>query len=146
MLIDPQEYECPLPGGGTKTFILSTFPAVQGREIVTGYPTSNVPKLGSYNVSEELMLKLMCFVAVPIEGKEPLQLTTKALVNNHVPDWETLARLEMKMLERNCSFFKDGRALTLFQGIAQAVQQLTTKTLMDLLPQLLEAVKQRSTN
>lgn len=145
-LIDPFEFECPLPDGGTKTYILGKFPAVAGREIIAKYPLSNLPKLGEYAVSEETMLKLMSYVAVPRDGGEPLRLTSKSLVDNHVPDWETLARLEMKQLERNCSFFKDGRALNFLQGIAQLIQTLTTKTLTDLLPQLLKAGKPPSTS
>lgn len=145
-LLEPWEFECPLPDGGTKTYILGKFTAIAGREIIAKYPLSNLPKLGEYGVSEETMLKLMSFVAVPGPTGEPLRLTTRALVDNHVPDWETLARLEMKQLERNCSFFKDGRASTFFAGIAQLIQQLTSKTLTDLLPQLLSQGKPPSTN
>lgn len=141
-LIDPQELE--LAG---KTYLIGKFTATAGREIIAKYPISNVPKLGSYDVSEEVMLKLMKHVAVVIDGKpEPLVLSTRALVDNHVPDWETLAKIEYRTLERNVSFFRDGRASTFFAGIGQLIQQLTTQTLTDLLPQLLKAAEQRSTN
>lgn len=145
-LLQPEEWECPLPGGGTKTFIVSKFPAVAGREIVAKYPTSGIPKLGDYAVSEATMLKLMTFVAVPREGGEPIRLTTRELVDNHCGSWEVLARLEMEMLRRNCSFFGNGQALTFFQGIAQAAQALITKTLTDLSAQSLKAAKPPSEN
>lgn len=67
-MLEPIEKEIPLPDGGTKTFILSKFPAIAGREIVTQYPTTGAPKIGDYKTNEALMLKLMAYVAVPIEG------------------------------------------------------------------------------
>lgn len=145
-LIEPEEWECPLPDGSTKTFLLGKFPAVAGREIIAKYPTSNAPKLGDYKVSEETMLKLMGHVAVPMADGSQLRLSTVALVNNHCADWETLARLEMKMLEKNCSFFKNGRALTFLQGIAQMAQALISKTLTDLSAQSSGAEKPPYTN
>lgn len=129
-LIQPEEWECPLRAGGTKTFILSKFPAVAGREIVAKYPMSGMPKLGDYEANEQTMLKLMSYVAVPREGSDPIRLTTRALIDNHCGDWEVLMRIEKEMLTRNCSFFANGQALNFFQGIAQTIQALITKTLM----------------
>lgn len=146
-LINPEAVAITLPDGTTKEYILSDFPATLGREIIAKYPTSNAPKIGSYDVSEATMLKLMSCVAVEIEGRqEPMCLTTKALVDNHVTSWETLAKIEMEMLKRNCSFFRDGRALTFFDGIAQLMKSLTIETLTASLPSLLKAAKQPSEN
>lgn len=136
MLIQPKEFEVTTQAGDVKTFILSKFPAVQGREIVAKYPLSAVPKLGDYAVNEETMLKLMAFVATPRESGEPLRLSTRALVDNHVADWETLARIECAMLEYNVSFFGNGRASSLLQSFAQRAQQLILSTLTDLSGQL----------
>jgi len=141
-LLQPKEVEIELPDGGTKTYILSKFPAIQGREIIAKYPLSAVPKLGDYAVNEETMLKLMAFVAVPGPSGDPLQLTTRALVDNHVPDWETLARLEMAMLEYNVSFFGNGKGSTFFDAIALKAQTLLTKTLTDFSVQLSQKAKQ----
>ena len=141
-LLQPKEVEIDLPDGGTKTYILSKFPAIQGREIIAKYPLSAVPKLGDYAVNEETMLKLMAFVAVPGASGDPLQLTTRALVDNHVPDWETLARLEMAMLEYNVSFFGNGKGSTFFDAIAAKAQALLTKTLTDFSVQLSQKAKQ----
>jgi hypothetical protein len=132
------------PDGAERTYVLSLFPAVAGREIIAKYPLSATPKLGDYAVNEETMLKLMSFVGVPRDGMEPLQLTTRALVDNHVPDWETLARIEMAMIQMNCSFFRDGRALTFLQGSAQQGQAWISETLTRLLAQFSKAAKQPS--
>lgn len=144
-LIQPKPYDVELPDGTTKTFILSKFPAVQGREIVTQYPLSAMPKVGDYNVNESVMLKLMAFVAVEVNGVT-MPLRTKELVNNHVPDWETLARLEIAMMEYNCSFFGNGRASTFFDAFAQKAKSFLLQMSTDLSAQSSQADRQRSPN
>ncbi len=123
-----------------KNFIISKFPAIAGREIITQYPISGMPKFGDYKVNEEIMLKLMSFVAVSVNGQE-LQLSTQALINNHVGNWETLAKIEMAMLEYNCSFFLDGRVSTFLNDMLQAIPQWITKILTPLLEPLSQAEK-----
>lgn len=144
-LLEPQEIAVPLPDGTTKQYIISKFPAIAGREIVCKYPLSGMPKLGDYAVNEETMLKLMAYVAVPTDTGT-LRLSTRALVDNHVASWETLGRLEVSMLEYNCSFFGNGRASTFLDGIAQKAQVSISKILMGLLAQLSQKGGQRSKN
>lgn len=131
-MIQPKEITIKTQAGDELTFVLSKFPAIQGREIVAKYPLSAVPKLGDYAVNEETMLKLMRFVGVPRDDTEPLLLTTRALVDNHVPDWEVLAQIEFGMLEYNCSFFGNGKGSTFFEAITQKAQAFLSRTLMDL--------------
>lgn len=136
-LLEAKEITVKTGAGADKAFIISKFPAIAGREIVAKYPLSGMPKLGDYAVNEETMIKLMGFVAVNIPGTDaPLTLSTRTLIDNHVPDWETLAKLEIAMLEYNCSFFGNGRASTFFEGIAQKLPSLITKILTDSLQQL----------
>lgn len=128
-----------------KQFIISKFPAVAGREIITQYPLSGLPKIGEYKVNEAIMLKLMTYVGVPIASQQmPLQLTTQALIDNHVGSWETLAKLEMAMLEYNCSFFTDGRVSTFLTDIALNIPAWITKILTPLLEQSSQAEKRPS--
>lgn len=128
-LIQPKDIMLTDQDGKERHYILSKFPAIEGREIVAKYPISALPKLGDYGVSEETMLKLMAFVAVDNNGT-PLRLTTRALVNNHVPDFETLAKIEMAMMEYNCSFFRDARISTFLNEFAQKVLASISKTLI----------------
>lgn len=144
-LISPKSITITTQDGSEKSYLISKFPAVQGREIVAKYPLSSLPKLGDYEINEQTMLKLMKFVAVERDGVE-IKLENKSLVDNHVPDWETLAKIEMAMIEYNCSFFANGRASTFLEGIAQKAKSLTTKTLMDLLGQLSQKDTPASTN
>lgn len=135
-MIEPKEIEVENPDGTKSGFILSKFPAIQGREIVAKYPLSAMPKLGDYAVNEETMLKLMAFVAVPREEGEPLRLTTRALVDNHVKSWETLARVEIAMMEYNVSFFGNGKGSTFLEAITQKAQAYLSRMLTDLSAQL----------
>lgn len=131
-MIEPKEVTIETQRGESRVYVLSKFPAIQGREIIAKYPLSAMPKLGDYQVNEETMLKLMGFVAVPQDGREPLRLSTRALVDNHVPDWETLARIEFAMMEYNVSFFGNGKGSTFLEAITQKAQAFLSKTLMDL--------------
>lgn len=144
-MLEPMEKEIPMPDCGVKTFILSKFPAIAGREIVTQYPLSGAPKLGDYQTNEALMLKLMAFVAVKTDNG-PLILSTRELVNNHVPDFETLLKLEWAMMEYNCSFFRNGGALQFLDGLKVKFRQSISRTLTDLLAQLSGKDKQSSAN
>lgn len=132
-MLQPKEITVKTQDGRELAVTLSKFPAIAGREIIAKYPLSAMPKLGDYAVNEETMLKLMAYVAVtPAGADKPLQLTTRALIDNHIPDWETLARIEVAMMEYNVSFFGNGRALGSFEGIAQKALAWTVRTLTDL--------------
>lgn len=92
-----------------KKFTLYKFPAVEGREIVSNYSHSGMAG-GDYKLNEAMMLKMMCYVAVNLDGGALLKLTTRELVNNHAGDWEVLAEIEKEMMKYNCSFFKPGQS------------------------------------
>lgn len=127
-MLEPKDIEI-----NGKQFVISKFPAVAGREILSKYPLSNVPKLGDYKVSEEVMLKLMSYVGVRLDGRaEPQLLTTVTLINNHTQDWETLIKLEWAMLEYNCSFFQNGKSSDFLKKLGSLAQQKITEILTDL--------------
>ncbi|HDF2341282.1 TPA: hypothetical protein PC598_000822 [Morganella morganii] len=107
MLIKPKEVQIKDVDGIEKTFVISRLPAVTGREILAKYPLSNAPKIGDYEVSKEAMLKMMAYVCVVSDGEE-IPLKTQTLIDNHVPDGESLIRLELEMLKYNTSFFGTG--------------------------------------
>lgn len=128
------------------SFIISKFPAVDGREIVSKYTSSNIPKVGEYAASEEIMLKLMSYVAKVLPDGTEIPLKTRVLVNNHVPNWETLTKLEWEMMRYNCSFFQNGKASDFLKSIAALAKSETSKILTDLLGKLPIPGKQPSGN
>jgi hypothetical protein len=150
-MLYPKDLELPTPTPDNPdkvtTFVLSKFPAVAGREIVAKYPVSNMPKLGDYAVSEATMLKLMAFCGVRVDGRdEPLMLTSRALVDNHVGGWETLARLEWAMIEYNCSFFGNGLNSDTLAALVEKARPLISQMLTALSAQSSPADKPASEN
>lgn len=89
---------------------IGKWPATVGREIMVKYPLSNLPKIADYGLSEEIMLKLMRHVEAVLPDGRLMRLETKALIDNHVPDWETLTQIEYASMRHNCSFFRNGKA------------------------------------
>ncbi len=145
MLIEPKTITLPTRSGD-KSYVIGKYPAIAGREIVAKYPVANMPKLGEYGVSEETMLKLMGFVGVETAPGQVQLLTSRNLVDNHVPDWETLARLEWASLEYNCSFFGDGRASDFFANFGAKAPAWISQMLTALSAQSSGVGKQPSQN
>lgn len=116
-MIQPKTVPIECEDGTTREFVLSKFPAISGREILTQYPITATPKVGDYAANEALMLKVMSYVSAVGEGGREIQLTTRALVDNHVPDALCLMRLEMAMGDYNFGFFLKGKASTFFGAI-----------------------------
>lgn len=147
MMLQPKDITVKTLEGDEKVYVLSKFPAVAGREILTQYPVTAIPKVGEYAANEALMLKIMGYVGVRQPGRdEPLLLTTRALVDNHVPDWETLARIELAMIDYNTSFFRDGRASVFFAKLGAKALPKITETLTVLLENLSQAGRRPSTS
>lgn len=147
MMLQPKEIIVPTMDGEERGYVISKFPATAGREILTQYPLSAVPRIGDYATNEALMLKIMSYVGVAVPGRDvPIQLTTRALVDNHVPDWETLARIELAIIDYNTSFFRDGRASTFFSALGAKALPKITEILTGLLENLSQAAKRRSTS
>jgi hypothetical protein len=146
-MLQPTEILVRTLDGDERTYIISRFPAVAGREILTQYPLTAMPKVGEYKANEALMLKMMAYAAVPTDDPDrPLALATRALVDNHVPDWETLARIELALINYNCSFFRDGRTSAFFAGLGTKAVTKLTEILTGLSANLSQAAKQPSKN
>lgn len=125
-LIDPTELVITGKDGVERTYILSTLPYPVGRKVAALYPTANLPKVGDYNVSQEVMLDLFKFIAIRKDGVDDIRLTTMALISNHVPDTMTGLKLEASMLAKNFDFFGQG-------GISKSLTTFLEKRLPDLI-------------
>ena len=75
--------------GNKRTYTISKFDAISGRAIAAQYVPTAAPKIGDYEMNEKLMYRMMTFVYV--QTAELLQpLDSRAMIENHVPDWEKL--------------------------------------------------------
>lgn len=120
-------------------FNIHKFNAVDGREIVSQYPTSGMPIVGQYDTNKRMMLKIMGFVERVHDDGKTIALTTEALVNNHVPGWEMLLALEWRVMEHNCTFFRDGKASGFLEGLRDDLPRL----ILSMLTRLLERSSQK---
>ena len=145
-LIKPQDVTVTDLDGEERTFIISRLPATVGREILAKYPVANAPKLGDYGVSSEAMRLMMKYVAIPRDMAEPLCLTTQALIDNHVPDGQTLIKLEFEMLRYNTDFFGIGSNQDLVGSLIRKYLPLITSTLISSLPPSLQQALQAGQN
>lgn len=150
-LLEAKEVTIKTMKGDDRTYIISKFGCIAGREIVATYPLSAIPKIAEYADNEAVMLKLMCYVGVPrpiVNGvvQAPLMLVTKELVNNHIPDYETLVKLEIEMMTYNTSFFGQGEISTFLSTIMRKFLTSISPMLTPWLQQLLATIKRPSTN
>lgn len=116
--------------GKKRTYILSNFDCVEGRRIFSQYPMSALPKIGDYEVNEQLMYRIMSHVGIVTPAGQRLRLETEALVKNHVPTTEMLGLIEMEMMKKNFSFFQNGKILGLFEKLALLFTKSLSETLM----------------
>lgn len=138
VVIETQDY-------GQKTYIMHKCDCISGREIYAKYTMSNIPKLGDYAVSQEVMLLLMQFVTVKA-GDMEIQLKTMPLVMQHVPDWEALNDLERAMLAYNFSFFQNGKGWTSLAELCRKAGGWASKISTASLAQLFQEIRQHSKN
>lgn len=129
-----------------REYTISRIPAIEAREIITQYPTSAAPKIGNYKLNEELMFKLLSYVEVELTPGVFQALNSRALIDNHVPDYETLMKLEKEMVVYNSRFLSQGGISNFLSVITQIMKVLTTKTSMDLSEQSSVKEKQPTTN
>lgn len=128
-LLKPKEVKITDIDGEEKTYIISRFPAIASREILQGYLKAAAPSSNTdYSESQRLMKKLMCYVAaVTSEGTEVL-LKTEMLINNHVPDFDVLSKLESQALDYNSDFFKIGKITKSLKQFEEVAKQLNLGT------------------
>lgn len=88
----------------------------------------------------------MSYVGVRLDNGEVLQLKTRELVDNHVPNAETLILLEKEMFNYNYDFFQNGNASTFLEGLEKRASKKGIEMLTGLLERLSQAEKQASKN
>ena len=115
---------------------ISRLPALTGREIIAKYPLSSIPKVGDYATNEETMLKMMSYVEAYKSDGTKILLNTMALINNHIPDGQTLLKAEWEMLKYNTDFLdklgKSGIIDRLMAKIPTLAQSILTQSLKSL--------------
>lgn len=130
-----------------REFVISKLPAVTGREILFKYTAGgkNILTGGDYQVSENVMKKLLSYTGVYIDGRL-IELKSEELINNHVKSAITLLKLEKEMMSYNFDFFTPEKISTFFQKFSQLADKESMKILTALWERLLNKEEQPSTN
>jgi hypothetical protein len=145
-LREPKDVEIKCQDGSSRTYTISKVPAMVGFKLVTQYPILATPKIGNWNEFESLYTEIFKYVEAYAPDGSKILLVTKALIDNHVPDWEALARIQKEMAQYNISFFQNGKPSSFLEGFMQMVNSRITPMLTDLLRSLSEKNTQPSEN
>lgn len=136
-LIKPTEVTIADLDGVERTYRIGRFPALIGLDIIARVP-SNIASLSKQLPRlRQLVLQMCQYVAVdvPLEdgGTHEVTLSTTALVDNHVPDGQTLLHLCFEIMRHNTSFFGSGD---------QSVLDFLLEKLADSLPRITQTLMQ----
>jgi len=126
-LISPKEVEIETKDGEMKTYVFSQPPYFDAREITSQWTTSALPKIGDYKLNEEIARKLFSYVAIKDKNDNLIRLSTKQLIENHVPDLMTGGRIELGMIEYILGFSVLGQLSASLKLIIQTALADNTK-------------------
>jgi hypothetical protein len=128
-------------------FIISKMPCTVAQEVIFKLPTGLIPLISQFSQSEEMALKMLSYCErVYADGQSNVRLISKALVDNHVPDFDTLIKLENECLQFNFDFFAQGKVLDFLNKGLSLAESKASGILTDLLDKLLSAGVQRFTS
>jgi hypothetical protein len=145
-LLQPKDFVITDREGKERTYVISKIPFMNSKKIVTQYPTSLLPKIGDYGLHEQMTVLLMSYVGVPQKTGEPLRLTTRELIDNHVPDLQTGLALERELAQYNWGFFLQDDLSNFWERVKMIFKTFVQQTLTDSLQQLSPTEKPPSTN
>lgn len=121
--------------GQEHTYRIGRWPAIPGLRIVAMLPGNVASFREKFPHLETLALDMLRFVEVDKFGPDgevhTIRLTSSALIDNHVPDVETLIMLGIASVNHNTSLFRDGgqRILDSLATWATGFLQTFTQTL-----------------
>jgi len=144
-LLNPKEIILKDRKGIEHTYILSEIPATYSREIVAQWTANALPKVGDYAVNEAMMFKILSYVSVATKAGSQ-RLTTRELIDNHVPDLLTLELIEKEMAKYNWDFFLGEELSNLRERFFRILSIWLTKIMTDSLQQSSNQEKQLSMN
>ncbi len=136
-LIEPKEIEI-----NGNTFIISKMPCTVAQEVLFKLPTGLMPFIKDFNQSQEMAFKMLWYCLRCYSDKEPIQLTSKALIDAHVPDFDTLIKLEKECVSYNFDFFQGGKVWDSLNKVVSLAESKASGILTDLLDRLLQVGKQ----
>jgi len=129
-MLKPKDIEVVDIDGKKRTYTITRFPATDGMEIMYRLPTSGIPKIGDFAALKEVRDDVFKFVYVNA-GNEKIPLTTKALIDNHVPDAETAYKVMGAILSYNFQSLGKLMSAGFYDTISARVLDTARKLLRD---------------
>lgn len=127
-------------------FIISKMPCTVAQEVIVKLPAGFIPVINNFAQSQDMAFKMLSYCERVYDDKANVPLISKELIDNHVPDFNTLIKLETACINYNYDFFENGKVWDfLTKGLCLAESRVS-RILTDLLDKLLQAEKQHSTN
>jgi len=145
-MLNPKEVTLKDKHGNEHRFVISEPPATVARELLLKYPVANTLKLQDFSASEESMLKLMSYVGKYDASGQLVMLTTRSLVDNHVPDALVLFKLEALALDHMSGFFAIVRSPDFLAGLIAKIPPSLMQTATPFLQSLLAKGSQPGLN
>ena len=128
-------------------FIISKMPCTVAQEVIFKLPTGLIPLISNFSQAEEMAYKMLSYCErVYTDGRPNVPLISKALIDNHIPDFDTLIKLENECLAYNYDFFANGKLLGFLNKGLSLAESKASAILTDLLDKLSQAEKQATSN
>ena len=128
-------------------FIISKMPCTVAQEVIFKLPTGLVPLISNFSQAEDMAYKMLGYCErVYTDGRANVPLISKVIIDNHVPDFNTLIQLENECLKYNYDFFESGKLLNFLKEGACLAESRVSEILTDLLDKYLQAAEQHTTN
>ena len=141
ILLKPKDVEI----NGYK-FIISQMPCTVAQEVAFKLPPGLIPIMGNFTQAEDMYVKMLSYCERVYDDGRHIKLINKDIIDNHIPDFQTLLMLEREVIEYNYGFFNTEKLLTLLNDLLSRVESRASKILMDLLDKLSLAEGQHYTN
>lgn len=131
ILLKPKEIDV----NGYK-FIISQMPCTVAQEVAFKLPPGLIPIMGNFTQAEDMYVKMLSFCERVYDDGKHIKLINKTVIDNHIPDFQTLLLLEREVIEYNYGFFNPEKLLDLLNGLLSHAESRVSKILTDLLDKL----------
>lgn len=137
VLLEPKQIDI----NGYK-FIISKMPCTVAQEVILRLPSGLIPMLNNFDISQEMAFKMLSYCQrVHADGRS-VPLISKEIIDNQVPNFQTLLQLEQECMTYNYDFFANGKLLDFLSKGVSLVESKASAILTDLLDKLLLQEKQ----
>ena len=120
-LIKPIEVTLHGLDGEVRTFRIGRMPYLAGGREVCADSDRSLVMPGEYKRNEELIVKALAYVEVKTADGQFMRLSTRAMIDNHIPDVVIGRALEEAVLEHQTGFSRGARARAFAASLMTAV-------------------------